>query len=55
MRIDPDRPSNPAASGLIGDDDREYYVPSTYRRPADRPHEGEALWEWCADRTGLGR
>ena len=33
----------------------EYYVPTTYRRPADRRSDGEALWEWCALRTGLGR
>lgn len=33
----------------------EYYVPTTYRRPADRRRDGEALWEWCAERTRAGR
>ena len=33
----------------------EYYVPTTYRRPADRRRDGEALWEWCAERTNAGR
>jgi dehydrogenase/reductase SDR family protein 12 len=32
----------------------EYYVPSTYRRPADRRRDGESLWEWCAARTREG-
>jgi len=32
----------------------EYYVPSTYRRRADRRRDGEALWQWCADRTDAG-
>jgi dehydrogenase/reductase SDR family member 12 len=55
---DEDRPGPPEQPGGIWLDRRrrcEYYVPSTYCRPADRPGEGEALWEWCADRTGLGR
>jgi dehydrogenase/reductase SDR family protein 12 len=33
----------------------EYYLPSTYRRPAHRRSDGEALWEWCAARTEAGR
>ena len=33
----------------------EYYVPSTYRRPAHRRSDGAALWEWCAVRTDGGR
>jgi NAD(P)-dependent dehydrogenase (short-subunit alcohol dehydrogenase family) len=33
----------------------EYYLPSTYRRPAHRRRDGEALWEWCAARTEGGR
>jgi NAD(P)-dependent dehydrogenase (short-subunit alcohol dehydrogenase family) len=32
----------------------EYYVPTTYRRPAGRRRDGEALWEWCAERTKAG-
>jgi dehydrogenase/reductase SDR family protein 12 len=33
----------------------EYYVPTTYRTPAQRRRDGEALWEWCAARTEAGR
>jgi dehydrogenase/reductase SDR family member 12 len=33
----------------------EYYVPTTYRLPAGRRRDGEALWEWCAERTKAGR
>jgi dehydrogenase/reductase SDR family member 12 len=33
----------------------EYYVPTTYRRLAQRRRDGEALWEWCAARTEGGR
>jgi dehydrogenase/reductase SDR family member 12 len=29
----------------------EYYLPTTYRRPDDRRHEGDALWAWCTART----
>jgi NAD(P)-dependent dehydrogenase (short-subunit alcohol dehydrogenase family) len=32
----------------------EYYVPTTYRRPSGRRRDGEALWEWCAERTKAG-
>ena len=52
-----DRPEPAAQPGGIWLDRRrrgEYYVPTTYRRPADRQREGEALWEWCTERTGLG-
>jgi dehydrogenase/reductase SDR family protein 12 len=34
---------------------REYYVPTTYRRPAQRRRDGEALWAWCTARTEGGR
>jgi NAD(P)-dependent dehydrogenase (short-subunit alcohol dehydrogenase family) len=33
----------------------EYYLPTTYRLPAGRRRDGEALWEWCAERTKTGR
>jgi dehydrogenase/reductase SDR family protein 12 len=33
----------------------EYYVPTTYRLPAGRRRDGEALWEWCTERTKAGR
>jgi dehydrogenase/reductase SDR family protein 12 len=33
----------------------EYYLPTTYRRPAQRRRDGEALWGWCAARTEGGR
>jgi dehydrogenase/reductase SDR family protein 12 len=33
----------------------EYYVPTTYRRPAGRRRDGEALWAWCAERTRAGK
>jgi len=29
----------------------EYYLPTTYRRPAHRQDDGAALWDWCAART----
>jgi dehydrogenase/reductase SDR family protein 12 len=29
----------------------EYYLPTTYRRPAHRRREGKALWAWCTERT----
>jgi dehydrogenase/reductase SDR family member 12 len=32
----------------------EYYVPTTYKRPAQRRRDGAALWEWCAARTEGG-
>jgi dehydrogenase/reductase SDR family member 12 len=28
----------------------DYRLPQTYRRPADRRRDGEALWEWCLAR-----
>jgi NAD(P)-dependent dehydrogenase (short-subunit alcohol dehydrogenase family) len=28
----------------------EYYLPTTYRTPAQRLLDGEALWEWCTSR-----
>jgi NAD(P)-dependent dehydrogenase (short-subunit alcohol dehydrogenase family) len=33
----------------------EYYVPTTYRLPGGRRRDGEALWEWCAQRIKAGR
>jgi dehydrogenase/reductase SDR family protein 12 len=27
-----------------------FYLPTTYRRPAGRRHDGEALWEWCTSK-----
>jgi dehydrogenase/reductase SDR family member 12 len=33
----------------------EYYLPSTRRSPSESERDGSALWDWCADRTGLGR
>jgi dehydrogenase/reductase SDR family member 12 len=33
----------------------EYYVPTTYRLPAGRRRDGEALWEWCTERIKPGR
>jgi NAD(P)-dependent dehydrogenase (short-subunit alcohol dehydrogenase family) len=57
-RIDPlfrRRPIAPQglADGIWLDRRRrdEYYVPTTYRSPANRRHDGDALWEWCAERT----
>jgi dehydrogenase/reductase SDR family protein 12 len=57
----PDGASEPA-DGPLGDGkgiwlDRrrraEYYLPTTYRRSANRRGDGEALWQWCAARTAL--
>jgi dehydrogenase/reductase SDR family member 12 len=33
----------------------EYYLPSTRRSSADSERDRSALWNWCAERTGLGR
>jgi len=30
---------------------REYYLPTTYRSPANRRRDGDRLWAWCAART----
>jgi dehydrogenase/reductase SDR family member 12 len=53
-----DAPRPPEHGGGIWLDRRrrsEYHLPTTYRRPADRRRDGEALWEWCAARTELDR
>ncbi len=31
----------------------QYYLPSTRRSPAQARVDGEALWSWCAQRTGI--
>jgi NAD(P)-dependent dehydrogenase (short-subunit alcohol dehydrogenase family) len=31
----------------------EYYLPSTRRSPTERVSDGEALWNWCANRSGM--
>ncbi len=31
----------------------EYYLPTTYRRPANQRRDGTALWEWCASRVEI--
>jgi NAD(P)-dependent dehydrogenase (short-subunit alcohol dehydrogenase family) len=33
----------------------EYYLPSTRRSPSESEKDASALWDWCADRTELGR
>jgi NAD(P)-dependent dehydrogenase (short-subunit alcohol dehydrogenase family) len=33
----------------------EFYLPSTRRSPSESLRDGSALWDWCAERTGLGR
>jgi dehydrogenase/reductase SDR family member 12 len=45
-------PSGRHAGGIWLDRRRrsEYYLPTTYRTPAQRQTDGEALWQWCADR-----
>jgi dehydrogenase/reductase SDR family member 12 len=32
----------------------EYYLPRTSRSRSESENDGRTLWEWCADRTGLG-
>jgi dehydrogenase/reductase SDR family protein 12 len=46
--------STPDTKGIWLDRRRrsEYYIPTTYRRPAHRAQDGRALWEWCATRVG---
>jgi NAD(P)-dependent dehydrogenase (short-subunit alcohol dehydrogenase family) len=31
----------------------EFYLPTTYRRPANQRRDGAALWEWCAARAAV--
>jgi dehydrogenase/reductase SDR family protein 12 len=33
----------------------EYYVPMTRRSRSQSMHDGCALWNWCAERTGMAR
>jgi dehydrogenase/reductase SDR family protein 12 len=33
----------------------EYYLPSTRRTSSESERDGRALWDWCAERSGLGR
>jgi NAD(P)-dependent dehydrogenase (short-subunit alcohol dehydrogenase family) len=33
----------------------ENYLPTTRRSPSQSVHDGRALWEFCANRTGVGR
>jgi dehydrogenase/reductase SDR family member 12 len=33
----------------------EYYMPMTRRSPSQCVHDSCALWNWCAERTGVGR
>ncbi len=49
-------PSGPI-EGLWHDRHRrgENYLPMTRRSPSQRVHDGCALWNFCADRTGVGR
>ncbi len=32
----------------------EYYVPTTRRSPSQSVHDSSVLWNWCAERTGVG-
>ena len=32
----------------------EYYLPSTRRTPSESERDGRALWDWCAERSGMG-
>ncbi len=51
--VNPSGP-HPTAAGGIWLDRRirhEHYVPTTYRSPANRRHDGDALWDWCEERT----
>jgi dehydrogenase/reductase SDR family protein 12 len=33
----------------------EYYLPSTRRTLSESERDGRMIWNWCADRSGLGR
>ena len=33
----------------------EYYLPSTRQTPSESERDGRMLWNWCAERSGLGR
>ncbi len=54
----PRRPGAPAPrpGGIWLDRHRRaaYYLPTTYRTPAQRAGDGEALWQWCAHRLPTG-
>lgn len=34
---------------------RENYIPTTRRSPSQSIHDGCSLWDFCTDRTGIGR
>ncbi len=46
-------PPEPRPGGIWLDRRRrsEYYLPTTYRTPAQRRRDADALWEWCASRV----
>lgn len=31
----------------------EFYLPTTYRRPANQQRDGAALWDWCTSRAAV--
>jgi dehydrogenase/reductase SDR family protein 12 len=33
---------------------REYFLSTIRRGPDERDRDGDRMWAWCADRTGLG-
>ena len=59
-RRDPTRTAGPGeadpADGFWHDrrPRREYFLSTTRRGPEQRDRDGDRLWAWCADRTGLG-
>src|ERR1700734_2832739 len=50
----PSAPGRPGGIWLDHHRRSEYYLPWTYRSPADRRRDGEALWEWCASKALTG-
>ena len=33
----------------------EYHLPTTRRTPSESERDGRVLWDWCAERSGLGQ
>jgi NAD(P)-dependent dehydrogenase (short-subunit alcohol dehydrogenase family) len=44
-------PSRPGGIWLDRHRRPAFYLPTTYRGPAERRRDGEALWEWCTHRV----
>jgi NAD(P)-dependent dehydrogenase (short-subunit alcohol dehydrogenase family) len=57
LAADAPRAANPSDSEGFWFDRRrrgEFYLPTTYRSSEQQRQDGQALWDWCVERTGVG-